>query len=183
MRTMKRVLLFGLSLLAIAQPGCHRHDRAAPTVDVKKSASDAPAVTVTDEELTKFLVWMRADYDMGDRHELERTTVTQDAEQRANTGDDVANDPQGVAMHPRQKDEFEADKAAMPVDREKARMLIDGIECVGLWATRGDLDGSPRKFTPERDLKKIAAVRAKYGDAYVDWILARQSKIVAELTK
>src|SRR5258708_20096033 len=111
--------------------GCHRSERSADkatdTTATDTAAKKTGDVTLTEEELARFLAWMRADVALSDRIEEDTRTMTQEVADRVQPGEDASRAPQYIAMLERHRSELQADKEAMPLDEERARALTQPI--------------------------------------------------------
>ncbi len=173
--------------------GCHRSERSAAkatdTTATDTAAKKTGDVTLTEEELARFLAWMRADVALSDRIEEDTRTMTQEVADRVQPGEDGSRDPQYIAMLERHRSELQADKEAMPLDEERARALTQTIAGIGGYRTEFDerpglVKGYTHKmFFPGRDEQKLEKDRQKYGKEFVAWVLAREHTITETLAR
>jgi hypothetical protein len=132
----------------------------------------------TDDDLMAYVNWYRDWKQLTNRHKAEGDALMQSVAARysfAETGN-IAQDPDLLALLARQRQEMRPLMARAPGGPTAAayEATLGGI---------GQLLPTPNGmvYFPGRNEAVLAAARARYGDKFVDWVLARESKIVATL--
>lgn len=179
MRNRETAAIVMLSV-ALVLCGCSskEHETAAATgspAATTSTGTKASHITVTDDELNRFLEWVRQDQIQTDRHAQENREIVNKI--------DSNTDPAYAAMVERQRKEMEAMKNAMPVSEEKARALVQTIQGIGGWRADESQIEVRSVFVPGHSERLLAQARQKYGDEFVDWVLSRESRIVQTLTR
>jgi hypothetical protein len=140
----------------------------------------APRLKPTDEALTTYLTSVHDWMQMTNRHAEENEMLMRklSARYRLSGASQLAQDPELVAQLNRQREEMAAVVAGTPVGPMAAALgtTIGGIG-------HGTLDGRRMTFLVEPNDSALAAARARYGETFVDWVLARKGRIIATLSQ
>ena len=139
------------------------------------AASGAATGLPTDEELMAYLTWMRDWKQLAERNvaeynaTLERVAVKYSL---ADTGK-VAYDPEVLAASARG-----AESSKAHFDEKPQGRTVDGIQAVleGLGLTIPQMN-----YSGVRNEEAMARARRRYGDDFVDWVLAREATITSML--
>jgi hypothetical protein len=179
MRRARWILLSYATLAA----GCGAKEPAAEgTIAAAPSARPgaAAALTPTDDDLMRYLVWTRDWKLLTNRHRAELDAVTEQVAARYSLKDTdkVVQDPEFLAMLDRQGKEMKAHHAGLPSGRmaDAFQATIEGV---------GTMVPLPHGYlyVPGRNQELLDHARKRYGDAIVDWVLAREETIVATLSQ
>ena len=139
-----------------------------------------PRLKPTDEALTTYLTSVHDWMQMTNRHADENEMLMRKLSARyplSGTGH-LAQDPELVAQLNRQREEMAGVVAGAPVGAMAAALgtTIGGIG-------QGTLDGGRMTFVVQPNDSALAAARARYGDTFVNWVLARKGRIIAALSQ
>ena len=170
--SLARTIVVSLVAAALVLPAaCRGSDSRARDGASLHSVGVAPS----DSTLASWLAWQRDLMQLVNKQRDE-----QDAEVRRITagsprlGDDrIAHDPALLALLERQRADMAALQARMP---EGPVVNALGATIGGLGQLTADADGR-MVYLPRRDEAALAAARAQYGDAFVDWLLAHEREI------
>jgi hypothetical protein len=164
--------IIAMATLAIA---CNRNREG-----VIKAAGQ-PRISVTDDELAKYVVWWRDYLEVGNRNVVEMNAVSKRVASKysfADTGR-IAQDPELLAASERQRNAMKEVMNRMPVDGVKMDALGETVPGVATLEFQGD----KVVYVPGRNEIALAAARKNYGDQFVDWIVARESTIARILSQ
>ena len=180
-----------LSFIVLA-PGCREKgpSSAAPATSAARPSFQRATtrVDVADADLNAYLEWLRDWKSITNRHRAELDEVTERALARLPVfdPDKAVQDPEFLAMLAEQRKDGQALSSRMPKGptAEALATMVGGVESmtVGPGAV-GTMVPQPNGvvYRPGRNEKVLAEARAKYGDTFVDWVLARESLIVETL--
>jgi hypothetical protein len=175
-RLRPRILLWMLSALAASATACGKPEPAAARAAPPAAASAAE----TADDLIAYITWYRDWKQLTNRHKAELDALTQSVAGRysfAETGN-IAQDPDLLALLARQRQEMQPLMARVPGGPTAAAYeeTLGGV---------GQLLPTPNgmAYFPGRNESVLAAARAKYGDKFVDWVLAHESTIVETLSQ
>jgi hypothetical protein len=140
----------------------------------------AAATVPTEEELTSYLEWWRDWKRLTNRNAAELYEVMERVSRKYPRDDtrSLAADPEYLAVYNRHRTEMKSHMDRKP----------KGPTATALNATvpaLGPIVIHPKAmvYEPRRDEAALAAARAKYGDTFVDWVLAREHIIVQTLSQ
>jgi hypothetical protein len=138
-----------------------------------------PPVTVSDADLTAYLAWLNDHMAATNQHRADLETMSQRLAAKYSLAEThrVATDPELLALANLQRAAMQELEVRSPVSGVKRQALEEALGGI-----------APREFHPgkmifsrKRDDRALATVRQRYGDAFVDWILARDTQIVNSL--
>ena len=132
----------------------------------------------TEEELTSYLEWLRDWRHIVNRNRAEMDVAAESIFARHPTGDvaAIASDPEWLAVQQQLKDRMEAH-----VDRRSAGLVLNALAATVRGVGRMVARPHGMDYVPGRDEAVLSAARARYGDEFVDWVLARERLIVETL--
>jgi hypothetical protein len=132
-----------------------------------KKAADTPSVDITDDQITSFLAWTREWGELAMRHAREGQEVAaRVAPKYSMSGTPgMTNDPELRATLDRQRAAIQEHMDRIPLNDAQVK------------AWKATVAG----LIPRRDDQVLAAARQKYGDRFVDRVLARERDITATL--
>jgi hypothetical protein len=175
-RTRRPCVLWTLSALTALATACSNKEAAAGRPEQPPTAGAARE----DDDLMAYVNWYRDWKLLTNRHKAEGDVLVQSVAAKysfAETGK-IAQDPDLLALLARQRQEMRPLMARAPGGPTAAayEATLAGI---------GQLLPTPHGmvYFPGRNEAVLAAARAKYGDKFVDWVLARESTIVATLSQ
>jgi hypothetical protein len=164
--------VLAIAALAIA---CSRPREGAVRTDGQT------AIRVTDDELAKYVVWWRDYLELVARNQAELEELRQRISSKysfAETGR-ISQDPELLATLDRQRSTMQELDNRRPVDGLKMQALRDTVPGVATLEFQRD----KVVYVPGRNEIALAAARQKYGDQFVDWIVARESTIARILSQ
>jgi hypothetical protein len=173
-------VLLSLATLPTACRGKERAaERNAPAVTPSFQRATT-SVAVTDDDLTAYLAWWHGWMSLTNRHRAEGDAVTERAAAKlsfADTGK-IAQDPDLLALIAVQGKEMRAHFNSMPKG-PATQALMGTVPGVGAMVVQtGGI-----AYVAGRNEVVLAEARKKYGDTFVDWVLARESIIVDTLSR
>lgn len=170
------VLLSIASTIGILSLACGSEQSGAGAPRLRAERPRVP----TEEELTGYLEWVRDWKHLANRNRAELEPALQAIFARYPSGDPgaVASDPEWLALHARQKEKMQAH-----MDRMPPGLIVNALAAT--LAGVGRMVARPQswEYVPGRDEAVLSDARAKYGDEFVDWVLARESVIVGTLSQ
>ena len=170
------VLLSVVSAVGMLSPACGSEESVARAPRLRAERPRVP----TDEELTSYLEWLRDWKHLANRNrtELEAGLEPIFARYPSRDPNAVASDPEWLALHRRQAEGMQAH-----MNRRPRGLIINALEAtlpgVGRMVARTDA----MDYVPGRDEAVLSAARARYGNEFVDWVLARERVIVETLSR
>lgn len=181
--------LLGALCTVVAAGGCGSGDSSTESSSVVSSSAsfavprpapplrpERPTVP-TDADLQQVLEWQRDWKRLVNRHRAELEVLAgKMATQPAESWQHIASDPVYLADHERRAAEQRAHYARRPTGL-MASALETTISALG----RMVFGPMAVAYQPGRNDSLVAAARAKYGDAFVDWVLAREGVVVQTL--
>jgi len=146
-----------------------------------RAGPGAAGIALTDDELASYLTWSREYIALANSHKAELDAVAERGAARLPFGDPgkIAQDPELLAALDRQRTAMQAQLDRMPLKGAKAQALGETLAGIGAFVAQPD----GLVYTARRDEQALANARRKYGDEYVQWVLSRESTIVATLGK
>jgi len=174
-------ILLSLTMLATAcrkkEPATAENPPAAePSVQPAPPATSR--IAPTDDDLTTYVEWYRDWKLLTNRYRAELDAVTEQAAVKYSLEDTgkIAQDPDLLAFLDRQRREMQPhmDRAPRGATAEAFKATLAGL---------GQMVFLPggMVYVAGRNEPLLAEARRKYGDAFVDWVLARESTIVGTL--
>jgi hypothetical protein len=158
--------------------GCGTPEPPPARTSRPRAPASPPVVARPDSELTNYLAWQRDWKLLANRHRAELEAESQRMENRypLRATDSIAQDPGLLALLERQRGEMQLLMVRAP--RGPTAEALNAT-LLGL----GQLMAGPTGMTyvPGRNEAVLSAARAKYGDEFVRWVLARESTIIATL--
>ena len=169
-------LLSTLSAIAMLSRACGREEPAARAPRLRAERPRVP----TETELTSYLEWVRDWKHLANRNRAELEVATGTIFARYPSGDEgaAANDPEWLALHARQKQAMQAH-----MDRMPSGLIIKALETTLGGVGRMLIGTHSVSYVPGRDEAVLSAARARYGDEFVDWVLAREGVIIGTLSE
>jgi hypothetical protein len=170
----QRLWIFTLMAIAVFAIGCNSRREG-----VIKFGDQT--VLVTDEELTKYVVWWREDLVLVNHNIAEMETVRERVAAKYSFAEleRMTQDPELLGTLEGQRSAMQELDNRRPVDGLKMQALRDTVPGVATLEFQGD----KVVYVPGRDEIVLAAARKRYGDQFVDWIVARESAIARILSQ
>lgn len=149
-------------LTVVLVAGCGKH-AAATRSSVEVHAAGQPIV-VTEDDLEKYVRWSR-DFAVQANKNI--------VEMRAMTDRSGVSQSEVVSMVERQRRESAEIMSREPATGVKSNAL--GAAIAGVVSI--DFQGDKVEYRFGHDEVALASARQKYGDQFVDWVVAREDKI------
>ena len=172
-----------LLALATVPTACSEKERASQSIPPAVTSSFQPATTsvaVTDDDLTAYLAWWHGWMSLTNRHRAELDAVTERAAAKLSVADTgkIAQDPDLLALLGGQRKEMQAHFDGMRKG-PATQALMGTLPGVGAMFVRP----GGMVYVAGRNEAVLAEARRKYGDTFVDWVLARESVILDTLSR
>ena len=171
LRALVRWVVAALSLVATAC-GTDEPPRVAPPLRAER-----PGVP-TEAELMSYLEWHRDLKLLTNRNRADTDAVMGRISSRNPSVDapTIAADPEWRALSQQLVSEMQAH-----LNRVPKGLTASALQATILGVGRMVIHPTAMVFEPGRDESALSAARAKYGDEFVDWVLAHEDVIVATL--
>ena len=161
MRPHVLVIAVAVTLLMACSRKAAEHATATPVAGAKSGGS----LEITDDQITSFLAWKREYLDLARKHsaELQEVTDRLGAKYSPAETNKVSADPEFLGTLERQRAEMQQEMNRNPLSNEQ------------MLAMNSVMDG----LVPRRDETRLSKARRRYGEAFVDRVLARESELTA----
>lgn len=173
MPTRDRLRVLALSCIVSALPSLAVACGTEEPAGAARLRAERPKLPTTGE-LTSYLEWYRDWKHLVNRHrgEGEAAVLLAAAKYPSDSYAKVATDPAFIADHERRAAEQQAHYAREPKGLTAAALKAT-IQGIGRMVIRPD----GMVYEAGRDEAALAAARAKYGEKFVDWVLAHETVI------
>lgn len=154
-----------IAAAVIAVIACSRKGPEHATPTPVAGAKSGGALQITDDQITSFLAWRREYADLAQRHvgELREVSDRIAAKYSPAETNRISEDPEFLGTLERQRAEMQREMDRNPLSNEQ------------MLAMNSVMDG----IVPRRDDARISKVRQRYGDEFVDRLLARENELTA----
>lgn len=163
-----------VAILLTLTPSCSRKN-------ARLKPDGRQEIGISEDELIKYLVWWREYATLTSHNMAEMKAVSDRIAARYSLGssDRIAQDPELVAMLERQQVAARDIEARAPLSRPKMEALGETVAGI---ATLEPKDGGV-VFVAGHNEIALASARSKYGDEFVDWVVARESLVARVLSQ